>query len=71
MEKNPDSSFRIALHRAMGCYFACVVDLPGCFGRGATEVEALETARGAILAYLTVARALEGDAPTVQLELRV
>jgi len=61
--------FRIALHRAKGCYFAHVVDLPGCFSRGASEVEALENARSAIRAYLWVAQALAGDRATVQLEI--
>src|SRR5256885_5217880 len=36
--------YRIAIHRAKGCYFAHVVDLPGCFSRGASEVEAVEKA---------------------------
>lgn len=61
--------YRIAIHRAMGCYFAQVLDLPGCFSRGATEVEAVENARSAIRAYLWLAQALAGDAATVQLEI--
>ena len=63
------SRFRIAIHRAKGGYIAQVLDLPGCFARGATEVEALENARGAIRAYLWIAQLLAGDAATVQLEI--
>ena len=61
--------YRIAIHRAKGCYFAQVVDLPGCFARGASEVEAVENARSAIRAYLWVAHALAADRATVQLEI--
>ena len=64
-----NARFRIAIHRAQGCYFAQVLDLPGCFCRGASEVEALENARSAIRAYLWLGRALDGDAATVQLEI--
>ena len=65
------ATYRVALHRAMGCYFARVLELPGCVCRGATEVEAVERARGAIRAHLQVARALDGDRAAVQLEIRV
>lgn len=61
--------YRIAIHRAKGCYFAQVLDLPGCFSRGATEVEAVENARSSIRAYLWLVQALAGDAATVQLEI--
>jgi predicted RNase H-like HicB family nuclease len=61
--------FRVAIHRANGSYIAQVVDLPGCFSRGATEVEALENARSAIRAYLWLAQLLAGDTATVQLEI--
>jgi predicted RNase H-like HicB family nuclease len=61
--------YRIAIHRAKGCYFAQVIDLPGCFSRGATEVEAVENARSAIRAYLWVAQVLAGDDATVRLEI--
>ena len=66
---NPSPRFRVAIHRAKGCYFAQVIDLPGCVSRGATEVEAVENARSAIRAYLWVAQALAGDRATVQLEI--
>jgi len=61
--------YRIAIHRAKGCYFAHVADLPGCFSRGASEVEAVENARSAISAYLWVAQVLAADRATVQLEI--
>jgi predicted RNase H-like HicB family nuclease len=64
-----NARFRIAIHRVQGCYFAHVADLPGCFSRGATEVEAVENARIAIRAYLWPARTLDDDAATVQLEI--
>jgi predicted RNase H-like HicB family nuclease len=63
--------YRIAIHRMRGCYFARVIDLPGCCSRGESEVEALENARSAIRAYLWVAQVLAGDTATVQLEIRV
>jgi predicted RNase H-like HicB family nuclease len=61
--------YRIAIHRAKGCYFAHVINLPGCFSRGASEVEAVENARSAIRAYLWVAQVLATDRATVQLEI--
>jgi predicted RNase H-like HicB family nuclease len=64
-----NARFRVAIHRAKGCYFAQVLDLPGCFSRGATEVEALENARSSIRAYLLLAQVLAGDTATVQLEI--
>ena len=70
MAASPESRrFRIAIHRARGCYFARVLDLPGCTSRGASEVEALENARHAIRAYLWIAQALAGDRATVTLEI--
>lgn len=65
----PASRYRVAIHRARGCYFAHVIDLPGCFSRGATEVEAVENARSAIRAYLWLAQVLADDCATVQLEI--
>src|SRR5258708_35298784 len=61
--------FRVAIHRAKGCYFAHVIDLPGCVARGASEVEAVENARAAIRAFQWVAQVLAGDDPTIQLEI--
>jgi predicted RNase H-like HicB family nuclease len=64
-----NARFRVAIHRAQGCYFAQVLDLPGCFSRGESEVEALENARSTIRAYLRLAQVLAGDTATVQLEI--
>ncbi len=61
--------YRIAIYRACGCYFVQVVDLPGCFTRGATEVEAVENARCAIRAYQWIAQALVGESATVHLQI--
>lgn len=61
--------YRIAVYRACGCYFVQVADLPGCFTRGATEVEAIENARSAIRAYRWIAQALAGENATVQLQI--
>lgn len=67
----PDSSrFRIALYRAKGGYFAWVTNLPGCYTRGATEVEAVENARAAIRCYLRTAQILAADQATLELEIR-
>lgn len=68
-ESPPAVRYRVAIHRAAGCYFARVIDLPGCFSRGATEVEALENARSAIRAYLWLVHCLAGSSATVQLEI--
>jgi predicted RNase H-like HicB family nuclease len=65
----PSGPYRIAIHRAKGCYFAQVIDLPGCVARGASEVEAVENARATIRAYLWVAQVLAGDEPTIRLEI--
>ena len=62
--------FRVALHRARGCYFACVLDIPGCYSRGATEVEAVENARAAIRSYLWTLQVLAEDNATLELEIR-
>ncbi len=67
--QTPPARFRVAVHRAKGCYFAHVIDLPGCVARGASEVEAVENARGAIRAFLWAAQILASDDPTVQLEI--
>jgi predicted RNase H-like HicB family nuclease len=69
MEPGQPPRFRIALHRAKGCYFACVVDLPGCYSRGASEVEALENARAAIRSWLWIRQVLANDSATLELEL--
>jgi predicted RNase H-like HicB family nuclease len=64
-----NARFHIAIHRIRGSYFAHVTDLPGCFSRGVSEVEALENARDAIRAYMWLVQALADDKATVQLEI--
>jgi predicted RNase H-like HicB family nuclease len=61
--------FRLALHRAKGCYFAFVMDLPGCYSRGATEVEAVENARAAIRSWLWVRQAIADDRASLVFEI--
>jgi len=63
-------SYRIAVYRARGCYFACVAQLPGCIARGGSEVEAVENARGAIRSYLFIQQVLAGDRATVEVEIK-
>jgi predicted RNase H-like HicB family nuclease len=64
-----NTRFHVAIHRIRGSYFAHVTDLPGCFSRGVSEVEALENARDAIRAYMWLVQALADDKATVQLEI--
>jgi len=66
---NDTGRYSIAIHRAKGCYFAQVLELPGCSSRGDTEVEALESVRSAIRAYLWVAQAFNAEDVTVRLEI--
>ena len=61
--------YRVSLHRAKGTWFVFVLDLPGCIGRGATEVEAVENARVVIRNYLQVARVLALDPARIVLEI--
>ena len=63
------SRFTVCVHRSRDGYYARVIELPGCIARGATEVEAVENVRGAIRAFLWVARTLDRDRPTVNLEI--
>ena len=60
--------YRVALHRTSRGYVATVAELPGCIARGASEVEAVEGARGAIRAFLALAAAIEGE-PLALLEI--
>ena len=62
--------FRIALYHAKGGYFAWVTNLPGCYTRGSTEVEAVENARAAIRSYLCTVQALSADRATLELEIK-
>jgi len=66
-----EARFRIAVQRAHGCYFARVTNLPGCFARGRTEVEAVENVRICIRGYLWVAHALAGQPVNVNVDIAV
>ena len=68
-DSKPAPRYRVTVHRAKGCYFVQVIDLPGCFSRGATEVEAVENARSAIRAYLWVAQVLADHHASIHLEI--
>jgi predicted RNase H-like HicB family nuclease len=46
--------YRIALHKSEEGYSVSVPGLPGCWSQGATEKEAVENIRDAILDYLSV-----------------
>ena len=61
--------FVVAIHRTSAGYFAQVVNLPGCFAKGASEVEALENVRPLIRAFLAVSALVAHDKPRVSLEI--
>jgi len=46
--------YKVALHRSDEGFAASVPGLPGCWSQGATEAEALENIRAAIVEYLSV-----------------
>jgi predicted RNase H-like HicB family nuclease len=46
--------YKVALHRSEEGIAASVPGLPGCWSQGATEAEALESIRAAIVEYLAV-----------------
>ena len=46
--------YKVALHRSDEGYAASVPGLPGCWSQGATDAEALENIRVAIVEYLSV-----------------
>jgi predicted RNase H-like HicB family nuclease len=46
--------YKVALHRSDEGYAASVPGLPGCWSQGATEAEALDNIRVAIVEYLSV-----------------
>jgi predicted RNase H-like HicB family nuclease len=46
--------YKVALHRSEEGVAASVPGLPGCWSQGATEAEALENIRAAIVEYLAV-----------------
>ncbi len=52
--------YKVALHRSEEGYSVSVPGLPGCWSQGATEQEAVENIRDAIVEYLSVAEELAG-----------
>ena len=64
-----EARFSICVHRTRGGYIARVVEIPGCVARGETEIEAIENVRGAIRAFVMVARIIATDRPVVRLEI--
>ncbi len=52
--------YKVALHRSEEGYSVSVPGLPGCWSQGATEQEAVENIRDAIVEYLAVAEELAG-----------
>ena len=46
--------YKVALHRSEEGIAASVPGLPGCWSQGATEAEALENIRTAIVEYLAL-----------------
>ena len=68
MEKSPPR-FRVCVHRTTDCYYARVVELPGCVARGATVVESIENVRRAIRTFLVVSHLHVNDRPIVHVEI--
>jgi predicted RNase H-like HicB family nuclease len=62
--------FVIALHPTPRGCFARVVNLPGCFAKGADEIEAVENVRVAIRAYIALEALVASERPRVRLEIR-
>lgn len=46
--------YRVALHQSEEGFSVSVPKMPGCWSQGATEAEALENIKDAILGYLEV-----------------
>jgi predicted RNase H-like HicB family nuclease len=63
------AKYHVAIHRYAGSYLACVANLPGCVGRGASQVEAVENARAAIRAWLSLGRMLSREDAVTELEI--
>lgn len=68
---SPDKACRfvVAIHQTPAGYFAQVVNLPGCFAKGDSEVEALENVRPMIRAFLAVQGLMARQKPRVSLEI--
>ena len=61
--------FVIAIHRMPHGFCAQVVNLPGCFAKGATEVEALENVRAMIPTFAALTALMAESRPRVRLEI--
>ena len=61
--------YHVCVHRARGGYYARVIEIPGCVARGDNEVEAIENARRALRAFITMAQLMGRDRPTVSVEI--
>jgi predicted RNase H-like HicB family nuclease len=53
LEVEVPMQYKVALHRSEEGFAASVPGLPGCWSQGATEAEALENIRVAIVEYLS------------------
>ena len=69
MKERFNGRYKVCVHRARECYYARVLELPGCVARGSTEVEAVENLRAAIRTVLWVAQLLSRDPAVLQLEI--
>jgi predicted RNase H-like HicB family nuclease len=61
--------YRIALYQSDEGYCADALALPGCWSQGATNAEALENIKGAILEYLEVRSEMVRDAEMREVEV--
>jgi predicted RNase H-like HicB family nuclease len=61
--------FVVAIHCTPQAFYAQVVNLPGCFAKGASEIEALENARAMIPAFVALTRLVARSEPRVRLEI--
>lgn len=63
--------YKIALQHSEEGYSVSVPGLPGCWSQGATEHEALQNIRDAIIDYLAVVDELLGDADIREVDVAV
>lgn len=63
--------YKIALHESEEGYSVSVLGLPGCWSQGATEQEALENIRDAILDYLAAIDVVSEGTTIREIEVQV